>query len=146
MEHRMGENQIGPGLIKAGAGQVTDSDIEKVVGKSEEIQRRFSSGGPLQRFVDDGRLLLSVVRDYWARRYRRLPVGTVGAIVFSLLYVFDPFDLIPDVLPLIGQIDDAAVVAGCLLLVEHDLRTYAQWKQQQLALPALPDKTPAAKS
>ncbi len=142
----MDENRIGQELIKAGSEKVTDRDIEKVVGKSEEIQRRFSSGGPLQRFVDDGRLLLSAVRDYWSRRYRRLPLGTIGAMVFSLLYVLDPLDLVPDMLPIIGQIDDAAVVAGCLLLVEHDLHTYAQWKRQQSVLPALPEEIPSTKT
>ncbi len=142
----MSDGKIGPDLIKHGAEKVTSGDIEKVVDKSDEIQRRFSSGGPLQRFVDDGRLLVAVVRDYWARRYRRLPVGTIGAIVFSLLYVFDPLDLVPDMLPVIGQIDDAAVIAGCLLLVEHDLRTYAQWKLQQSARPRLPEETVATKS
>ncbi len=138
----MGEDKLGPDMIKEGARQVTTGDIEKVVSKSDEIQRRFSSRGPLQRFADDGRLLISAVRDYWARRYRRLPVGTLGAIAFSLLYVFNPLDLVPDFVPIIGQIDDAVVIAGCLLLVEHDLRSYAQWRVQQAPRPALPDKTP----
>lgn len=136
----MADDSFEQRLIKDGARKVSDGDIKKVVDKSEEIQRRFSSGGPLRRFVEDGRLLVAVVRDYWAGTYRRLPAGTIGAIAFSLLYVFNPLDLVPDMLPIIGQIDDAAVVAGCLLLVEHDLRGYAQWKQQQIARPALPDK------
>ncbi len=134
----MPDSGIGGQLVRNGAGKVTPDDVGKVIDKSEEIQRRFTSGGPLHRFVDDGRLLLSVVRDYWAGRYRKWPLGTIGAIVFTLLYVFDPLDLVPDVLPVIGQIDDAAVVAACLLLVEHDLRTYATWKFQQPDRPALP--------
>jgi uncharacterized membrane protein YkvA (DUF1232 family) len=38
---------------------------------------------------------------------------------------------VPDVLPIVGQIDDAAVVAGCLILVEQDLHAYRQWKSDQ---------------
>lgn len=142
----MADERFEQDLIKDGAQKVTDQDIKKVVDKSEEIQRRFSSGGPLRRFVDDGRLLVAAVRDYWAGRYRKLPVATLGAIVFTLLYVFNPLDIFPDVLPILGQIDDAAVVAGCLLLVEHDLRGYAQWKQQQITPPALPDNLPPGTS
>lgn len=142
----MADDGFEQGLIKAGAQKVSDQDIKKVVDKSEEIQRRFSSGGPLRRFVDDGRLLVAAVRDYWSGRYRRLPVGTIGAMAFTLLYVLNPLDVFPDVLPIVGQIDDAAVVAGCLLLVEHDLRGYAQWKLQQIARPALPDQTPPGQS
>ena len=137
----MADNQFGQDMIKDGAQKVSDQDIKKVVDKSEEIQRRFSSGGPLRRFLDDGRLLVSAVRDYASGRYRQLPLATMGAIVFTLLYVFNPLDIFSDVLPVVGQIDDAAVVAGCLLLVEHDLRGYALWKQQQIARPALPDQS-----
>ena len=141
----MDTEPMGPEQIREAARKVTDKDIEKVVDKSEEIQKRFTSSGPLHRFVDDGRLLVSAVRDYWSGRYRRLPLGTIGAMVFSLLYVFNPLDLFPDVLPIIGQIDDAAVVAGCLLLVEHDLGTYARWKFQHAVenteTPRLPPPT-----
>ncbi len=129
---------IGEQFVKDGAEKVTPADVDKVVARSEEIQRRFTSGGPLHRFVEDGRLLLAAVRDYWTGRYRKWPLGTIGAIVFTLLYVFDPLDLIPDVLPIIGQIDDAAVVAACLFLVEHDLRTYATWRLGQSGSPAVP--------
>lgn len=129
---------LGERLVKDGAQKVTPGDVGNVIDRSAEIQRRFTSGGPLHRFVDDARLLLSAVRDYWSGRYRKWPLGTMGAIVFTLLYVFDPLDLVPDVLPIIGQIDDAAVVAACLLLVEHDLRTYASWRLSQPGAPALP--------
>ena len=54
--------------------------------------------------------------------------------VFALLYVFNPFDLLPDVLPIIGAVDDAAVVGACLLLIERDLRQYRSWKENQLML------------
>ena len=122
-------------LVKEGARSVSEADIAKVVDKSQEIQRRFGAGGPLRRFVDDGRLLISMVKDYWARRYRQVPFGTIGAAAFTLLYVLNPFDLLPDVLPIIGAVDDAAVVAGCMLLLEHDLRTYQLWLSSQRLLP-----------
>ncbi len=134
----MGELPNDPDFVKEGARKISSHDIETVVQKSDEIEKRFRNWGPLQRFVSNGRLLLSAVRDYWTGRYRRFPLGTVGAIAFTLLYVFDPLDIVPDVLPIIGQIDDAAVVAACLFLVENDLHTYAVWKLRQPGQPALP--------
>ena len=38
----------------------------------------------------------------------------------------------PDALPLLGLLDDAAVVSACLSLVEQDLRDYQAWKQSQV--------------
>lgn len=134
----MNDGQFEKGFVRAGAQSVSDKDIDKVVAKSEEIKKKFRLGGPLQRFIADGQLLIAMVRDYWARRYRKVPVGVIGAAAFTLLYVLNPLDLLPDVIPLVGQIDDAAVVAGCLMLIEHDLRSYQAWRLESEARPALP--------
>ncbi len=117
-------------FIKEGAEKITDRDVEKVVDKSEEINQKFSSRGPLKRFVEDGKLLIALVKDYRAGGYRQAPFGIIAAIVFSLIYVFNPFDLMPDVLPFIGAVDDAAVVGACLLLVEKDLKKYRNWLER----------------
>jgi uncharacterized membrane protein YkvA (DUF1232 family) len=127
----MKTGKIGEEFVTDGAQKVTDKEVEKVVAKSEVIKTKFGSGGPLHRFFEDGQLLLAIVKDYWGGKYRQVPYATVAAAVFTLIYVLNPLDLIPDFLPIIGQVDDAAVVAGCLLLIEHDLRAYQRWKQDQ---------------
>jgi uncharacterized membrane protein YkvA (DUF1232 family) len=111
-------------LVKRGAAGVTEREVEKVVDRAEDIQRKFHSRGPLRRFVDDARLLLALVRDYWTGRYRRVPFGIIAAAVFALIYVLNPLDLMPDVLPFVGVIDDASVVGACLVLLERDLLAY----------------------
>ena len=118
-------------IIKDGAQNVTQKDIQKVISRSEEIQRKFSARGPLARFVEDGKLLMSIVKDYWAGAYRQVPYGVIASSVFTLIYVLNPFDMVPDVLPLIGQLDDVAVLGACLLMIEHDLHTYKDWKLGQ---------------
>ena len=118
-------------IIKDGAQNVTQKDIQKVISRSEELQRKFSARGPLARFVEDGKLLMSIVKDYWAGAYRQVPYGVIASSVFTLIYVLNPFDMVPDVLPLIGQLDDVAVLGACLLMVEHDLHTYKEWKLGQ---------------
>ncbi|OGP55666.1 MAG: hypothetical protein A2Y65_02825 [Deltaproteobacteria bacterium RBG_13_52_11] len=115
-------------IVTRDARQVTEQDVENVLNKSEELRRRFETGGPLGKFVDDFKLLFAVVRDYRHGRYRKIPFWTIAAIVAGFLYVLNPFDLIPDFIPLVGQIDDAAVVAACLLMVRQDLHRYKKWK------------------
>ena len=117
-------------FVRDGAQKVTDKDIEKVVNKSEDIKKKFV-GRSLGRFIEDAQLLISLVKDYWSGKYRQVPYGTIGAVVFTLIYIFNPLDLIPDVLPIIGEVDDAAVMAACLMLIEQDLHKYKDWKQGQ---------------
>jgi len=115
-------------IVKREAERITEQDVEKVIDKSEDIRRQFESEGPLGKFVDDCKLLIALVKDYWRGRYKEIPYWTIAAIVAALLYVLNPLDLIPDFIPGLGQIDDAAVVAACLLLVRKDLQKYKQWK------------------
>jgi len=121
-------------FVREGAEKVTPKDIETVAENSEEINKRFSSKGPLKRFIEDGKVLSALVKDWRAGRYRQAMYGTIAAAAFALIYVINPFDIIPDVLPFIGAVDDAAVIGACLMLVERDLRTYRSWKENQLLL------------
>jgi uncharacterized membrane protein YkvA (DUF1232 family) len=41
--------------------------------------------------------------------------------------VLNPADLFPDFILGVGYLDDAAVIAFCLKLVEQDLEKYKQW-------------------
>ena len=121
-------------FVKEGAEEVTPQDIETVIEKSEDIKKKFSAKGPLKRFIVDARLLTALVKDWRAGKYRQALYGTIAAVVFALLYVFNPLDLIPDVLPFIGALDDAAVIGACLMLIERDLSKYRHWKEGQLML------------
>lgn len=117
--------------VKSGAEKVTSQDIEKVVEHADEIRQQFKSRGPLRRFVEDGKMLVSLLKDYRRGTYRAALFGTIAAAAFALIYVFNPFDLVPDVLPFVGAIDDASVIAACLMLIERDLVKYRNWKASQ---------------
>jgi uncharacterized membrane protein YkvA (DUF1232 family) len=55
--------------------------------------------------------LPNFVRLYWRLfRDRRVPIWPKALLVGALAYVVLPFDLIPDVLPLIGEVDDLVIV------------------------------------
>jgi uncharacterized membrane protein YkvA (DUF1232 family) len=122
--------------VREGAEKVTPKDIDTVVAKSDEIKDKFSAKGPLKRFIEDGKVLTALIKDWRAGRYRQALYGTIGAVAFALLYVFNPFDLLPDVIPFLGALDDATVIGACLMLVERDLKKYRAWKEGQL----LPDE------
>jgi uncharacterized membrane protein YkvA (DUF1232 family) len=118
-------------FVRRGAQKVTERDIKKVTERADDIRKKFSRDGPLGRFLEDLELLLSIVRDFWSGAYRKIPYWAVSAIAFALLYVLNPVDLIPDVIPVVGLLDDAAVVAVCLMLVEQELHDYKQWRESK---------------
>ncbi len=50
-------------------------------------------------------------------------------IAFTIIDILNPFDLIPDITPVIGLIDDAGVMGICLKAVSKDLSVYKTWKE-----------------
>jgi len=116
-------------VLRENASKVTEKDIEEVLKKQEEIEKKLK--GPLSRFFDDVRDFFSLLKDFFSGEYSEVPWFTVAAITAALLYVLNPVDLIPDFIPLIGQVDDALVVSICLYLVEEDLEKYREWRRQR---------------
>ena len=116
--------------LNKGAKKVTEDDLQKVLDKQEEIEEKFKGNGPLGRFVADLKLLFSIIKDYVSGEYREIPWLSVAAIVAALIYVLTPIDLIPDFIPGIGLVDDTAVVAACLAIVETNLHEYREWKMK----------------
>ena len=118
-------------FVEKRASKITEADLKKAVDKSDSIRKKFEHVGPLGRYMEDVKLLISIVKDYWSGEYRTIPWWAISAIVFTLLYVVSPIDLIPDFIPVIGYLDDAAVVSVCLMLVEQELHAYKKWKVEQ---------------
>ncbi|OYW05458.1 MAG: hypothetical protein B7Z61_06135 [Acidobacteria bacterium 37-71-11] len=85
-------------------------------------------GRPLGVLAGDAAALVRMVRATVAGRYHRLPRRTLVAAVAGLLYLVNPFDLIPDFVPVIGLADDVAVLAWVIRRVRKDLDEYLAWE------------------
>lgn len=81
--------------------------------------------------LSDIPVLISLVRAYVDKRYVEIPIGSIIAIVGALIYFLSPIDLIPDVVPGLGLLDDAAVLGIAYKLVHNDIAEYKQWRDDR---------------
>jgi uncharacterized membrane protein YkvA (DUF1232 family) len=86
--------------------------------------------GLLARLIQDLRLLIPLIKDYWKGTYRGVSVKSIIIFLVALAYIISPIDLIPDYIPGFGQIDDAVILGLSLYFLEKDLRKYKQWKDR----------------
>ena len=106
----------------------SDKDVNKILGKVKKIMSIIRNNEDLAKFLDNVSLFIQLLRDYITGKYREVPVGTIAAIVGALAYLLCPVDLIPDFIPGIGYVDDAAVLAMCIKFVKYDLDKYKAYK------------------
>ena len=59
---------------------------------------------------------------YYCAFDRATPIQVKAALLGALAYFVLPFDFVPDILPVLGYADDAAVLAAALRLVASHIR------------------------
>ncbi len=108
--------------------KVKPADILAVAQRVPTL-RRFIRG-PLADLADDVTTLGAMIKDYTAGTYREVPQKSVLAASAALLYILNPFDLIPDLVPGLGLIDDTAVLAFVVKAIRSDVQNYRNWAQK----------------
>lgn len=73
---------------------------------------------------------IRLLRAYMEGSYREVPWSSVVAVAGAILYCLCPLDTVPDVIPVIGLLDDAMVVAAVAASVEADLRRFTAWSER----------------
>ena len=81
-------------------------------------------------------LMLSMIRSYIAKEYTEVSPKVVVSMVGALVYMLKGKDLIPDKIPVIGAVDDLAVLGLALQINSSELETYAKWREEKDAAKA----------
>jgi len=98
----------------------------RVVGLQPKRGRRFRRR--LSQLRADLPVLLRLAQAWARKEYRTIPWKSIVSVLAALLYFISPIDLIPDLIPIFGFIDDAAVVAYVLKSVKADLEAFQAWE------------------
>ena len=125
------KQKINEKYVSDNAANITEEDIGKAFTESDQIKSKLEANGRFDKFLADGKVMLSLVRDYWKKDYTSIPWYAVSAIAFSLLYVLNPMDLAPDYIPFLGYMDDVTVLSFAVTLVKKDLSAYEKWLEEK---------------
>ncbi|GHE21508.1 YkvA family protein [Halomonas urumqiensis] len=74
-------------------------------------------------------LFVPMLADVVRGRYRPVPWPALLWMTAAAAYLVSPLDLIPDVLVLIGIVDDVVIVGWLLTRVDNALADYRRWRE-----------------
>lgn len=107
-------------------------DPERVRGVVRDAFHKISEHRKdIGRIGADLPVLLRLARAWASGEYRRIPLKSIVLVVAAVLYFLNPLDLIPDFLPIVGYLDDAAVVGYVLRTLQQELEIFRAWEVER---------------
>ena len=109
-----------------GTRDFSQKDLEKVMADAQTAEEK---GGKLGDQIENFKVLWSLLKDYYNGTYRNVPWKFIAAIGFAVAYLISPIDVIPDFIPLVGFVDDAAVFGLVVKSFMSEIEEYKTWKK-----------------
>jgi uncharacterized membrane protein YkvA (DUF1232 family) len=94
--------------------------------KKAEKHRNF-----LSQIKHELSTFFALVRDYLNGSYKEIPFATIIAVIAGISYFITPIDMIPDLIPAVGYIDDIAVISFIYSQIRSDIEQYEEWQDSQ---------------
>lgn len=82
----------------------------------------------MQKVTNQARLVMELVDDFRAGAYRDVSWVSIAIAAACLVYSVSPSDVVPDVIPGLGAIDDMVVLTLGMRFLTRDLRAYCKFK------------------
>ncbi len=118
------------------ANQLAPADVTTLMGHEQELRARAArlTTKDFSLFRKQLNLGFEVLRDHVNGACPQIPYYTIMMIAAGIYYFATELDLIPDSLPRVGPLDDAAVMSTACRLADAGLRRYVTWR----GLPSAP--------
>lgn len=113
-------------LVRGGAAKVTLADFRRTVAAAPEVRRAIGKidGNEYPGLAAQYRFLLEVLVDFNQGEFDVLPYVAGAEVLFAVQYFQREVDVIPDFVPGVGLVDDAAVAAVVLQRHREVLRQH----------------------
>lgn len=120
MKNRMKKNYFNRALLLFNTfknRKLTNEDIEIAEGKAQHLEGK----------TNEFKLLISMIKDTFSGRYK-MNKWNMSIIVGTIVYVISPLDAIPDIIPVLGWLDDASIVGFAISKLADEVDRYRKFQ------------------
>lgn len=121
--------------------------IDQLIKKAESIANNNKLAGKIidkafvkigeasGRFVDmqhQSMAILRLLKAWYAREYTQVSAKSVVSLLASAIYIVNPIDIFPDIIPIIGRIDDKLVLGFFIKKLNDEIQKFMAWEELQV--------------
>ena len=114
---------------------VATAEAEKVIGEPSkvdeiliQVENKLREVPAIGETLADLPLMISMVKAWIKKEYTEVSPKVIACLVGAVIYLLKKKDLISDSIPIVGIVDDIAVLGLALKLSEPELKAYAEWR------------------
>ncbi|MEJ2050746.1 MAG: DUF1232 domain-containing protein [Calditrichota bacterium] len=100
---------------------ILNNALEKAREKKSQVREFFGD-------IED---LIMLIRSYLKGEYTRIPWRFIILAFAAVIYFLNPLDLIPDIIPAMGFMDDATVIAIIVNAMKEEIDEYRRFRSMQ---------------
>ncbi len=121
-------------IVLETANMLAPDDISNLLVNEADIRRRVAElkSHSLDLLKNQLALALDLLRDHLEGECSQIPYRTISIVGAAVLYFADDLGLIPDFLPRMGHLDDAAIMATAFELAHAGIERYCDATDRQL--------------
>ena len=103
---------------------------EDVAQKKDDTLNKIKNASALSGLFENIRIAYDMVADSVTGRYKGVSKSTRALLAGGLAYLALPIDLVPDIIPVVGWADDAAVLPWIFTRCADEFKKYREFKTQ----------------
>ncbi len=122
-------------IIEGGIAQAQEilSDPEKINDLLKQLEQKVKElPSSMGEALGNIPLMAQMVKGYVTQEYTDVSPKVVASLVSAFVYVVAKKDVVPDTVPVLGLVDDVAVVALAMKINEAELDAFKQWQDAHL--------------
>ena len=89
--------------------------------------------GALRAVFTDLIAVTRLARAWATGRYTAVPWRTIALLSGALVYFLNPLDVVPDMIPLTGNLDDVMVIGLVVSAIRVDIERFTAWETEREA-------------
>lgn len=119
---------LNKGIEEAESVISSPSKVDEILMQLEEKLKAVPVIGST---LSDLPLMIAMIKAWVKKEYTVVSPKVIACLVGAVIYLIKKKDLISDSIPIIGHVDDLAVLGLALKLSEKELKAFAEWRDAQ---------------